>query len=70
MNVPVLSCPEPVTLPTLILPEWPTLADDATPEEIKAWYVSMVETMRARQLLRDDRIETLNSALDLYRYGE
>lgn len=67
MNVPVLSCPEPVALPPLVLPEWPTLADDATPEETKAWYVDMVETMKARQLLRDDRIDALNSALDLYK---
>ena len=67
VKVPVSSCPPPPELPPLVLPPWPVLADDATPEEAKTWYVDMVETINARTSILNDRIEALEKLLASYK---
>ena len=64
---PVYNCPEPPALPPLELPPWPALGTDPTPEQIKAWYVGMVETYRARMYMLRERVDTLNTMLNAYR---
>ena len=64
---PVYSCPEPPSLPPLMLPPWPTLAEDATPDQIKAWYVDMATWVKAALEAMTEDGETCRGMLDAYR---
>jgi len=66
VKLPVSSCPPPPELPPVVLPEWPMLAPDATVDEIKSWYVDIVETLYARSAIKDERIEALENILASY----
>ena len=66
VRVPISSCPQPPDLPQLVLPPWPTLSPDATVEEIKTWYVDIVETYYARSSIKDERIRHLEELLKSY----
>lgn len=65
--IPVYSCPEPPSLPPLVLPDWPVLPDDPTPEQVKAWYVEMVRVVHVRIDMLRQRVDTLDEMLDAYR---
>lgn len=67
VSVPVVSCPSPVELPEILLPNIPMLPENATQDELKNYYATMVEYIRIRDSLKDSRIEDLESLLNIYR---
>ena len=64
--VPVSSCPAPPVIPLMVLPAWPVLPDTATVEEIKTWYVDMVETMMARESIAAEENDGLREIIASY----
>ena len=46
---------------------WPALAGDATSDQIKAWYVDMAATARARIDILRERVDALDTLLEAYR---
>ena len=64
--VPVSSCPAPPIIPPMVLPVWPALPTNATVEEIKTWYVDMVETMMARESIAAEENEGLREIIASY----
>lgn len=64
--VPVSSCPAPPVIPPTILPSWPVLPPDATTDEIKTWYVDMVETMKAREAIAKEENDGLRGIIASY----
>lgn len=64
--VPVSSCPAPPDIPPFAIPDWPVLPTDATTEEIKTWYVDMVETMIAREAIIEEENTSLRDIIKSY----
>ncbi len=67
VSVPVVSCPPPVKLPEILLPNKPILPENATQDEVKNYYADVVEYIRVRDSLKDSRIDLLEELLDVYR---
>lgn len=68
--IPVFSCPDPPDIPPVVLPPWPVLADDASDNETKQWYVDMVEVYKARTTILNQRIDSLTAIIEAYRDNE
>lgn len=64
--VPVSSCPAPPIIPPMVLPVWPALPTNATVDEIKTWYVDMVETMMARESIAAEENAGLREIIASY----
>ena len=59
------ACPEPRSLPELVLPSFPPKPLELL--ELNLWAVSMAETVIARENILLERIDTLEEILDEYR---
>ena len=66
VKVPVSSCPPPPDIHPFAIPDWPVLPADATTEEIKTWYVDMVETMIAREAIIEEENTSLRDVIKSY----
>ena len=62
----VSSCPPPPDIPPFAIPDWPVLPANATTEEIKTWYVDMVETMIAREAICEEENTNLRDIIKSY----
>jgi hypothetical protein len=65
--VPTLSCPAFEPLPALTYPEWPELPQNASSEELRAFYANVVAAIHAREKILLERISALELLLDSYR---
>ena len=67
---PVYNCPEPPEPSDPPLPQWPTLPELATDDQIKQWYLNMMETAKIYLFLLNERVETRDLMLGAYRETE
>jgi hypothetical protein len=64
--VPVRTCEKPPIVDDLQLPEWPTLPENATEDQVKQWYAQCVSVLNARERIFAERIELLKKILAGY----
>ena len=67
VKVPVPLCEPPPVLPILEYPDWPSLEQGASEDEIKAFYAACVATLNAREMIMLERIRDLEAVLESYR---